>query len=196
MHKSSINLTMLPLATVAHLRYDPCRDKRRGAEQEGRTMETLERIKLANARKATQAERIRMALAKAQLNDKEFERITNQDGYQKIGRNRIASPQKGTAAKVYDEELLTIAMICDVPLAFVTGEAVTLPGYEASLDNPGYLNSDILNRSRIDHQLGDCIGCLIDPDFHVTDDWQYRDPIPGQTEIVIDLTEDTFAVAS
>lgn len=160
-------------------------------------MDTLERIKLANARKATQAERIRMALAKAQLNDKEFERITSQDGYQKIGRNRIASLQKGTAAKVYDEELLTIAMICDVPLAFVTGEAVTLPGYEASLDNPGYLNSDILNRSRIDHQLGDCIGCLIDRDFHVIDEWQYRDnPIPGQTELVIDLTEDTFAIAS
>lgn len=159
-------------------------------------METMERIKLANARKALQAERIRMALAKAQLNDQDVEAVTKREGLRKIGRNRIASLQKGTAVRILDEELFAIAIICDVELAFVQGEAVTLPGYDSSQVIPGYLNSQVGERSRIDHQLGGCIGCLIDRDFHVSADWQYRDPIPGQTEIVIDLTEDAFSIAS
>lgn len=59
---------------------------------------------------------------------------------------------------------------------------------------PGYLNPDAPVRSRIDHELGDCIGCLIDRDFHVLDEWNYRDPIAGQ--ISIDLRDGTFAIAS
>jgi transcriptional regulator with XRE-family HTH domain len=53
---------------------------------------------------------------------------------------------------------------------------------------PGYLNPDTSNRSRIDHALGDCIGCAIDRNFHVIDEWNYHDPITGQIELILDLT--------
>jgi transcriptional regulator with XRE-family HTH domain len=53
---------------------------------------------------------------------------------------------------------------------------------------PGYLNPEPINRSRIDHALGDCIGCAIDRNFHVVDEWNYHDPITGQIELILDLT--------
>jgi transcriptional regulator with XRE-family HTH domain len=53
---------------------------------------------------------------------------------------------------------------------------------------PGYLNSETSSRSRIDHAVGDCIGCAIDRNFHVVDEWNYHDPITGQIELILDLT--------
>jgi hypothetical protein len=150
-------------------------------------METMERISLANARRAMIAERIRMAVGKSGLDDQQFEAASKTAG-RKIGRNRIAQLQKGLARRVLDDELFTIAIVCDVELAFVQGETVTLNGYDVGLDIPGYLNPDTSNRSRIDHALGDCIGCAIDRNFHVIDEWNYHDPITGQIELVLDLT--------
>lgn len=139
------------------------------------------------------AKRVRMALGAADFDRLEdaAAKISAELGYD-ISREIVRKIKNGTR-KAALEELDAIASVCGVEQRFVRGDSYVFVDNQA---NPGYLNSDILNRSRIDHQLGDCIGCLIDPDFHVTDDWQYRDPIPGQTEIVIDLTEDTFAVAS
>lgn len=157
-------------------------------------MDTMERIKLANARKSLQTERIRMAIGKSGLDNQQFEQATEQDGLRRIGRNRIAALQKGTAKRVLDDELYTIAIVCDVEPGFVQGETVTLHGYDSSSAIPGYLNSNVVTRSRIDHDLGACLGCAMDRNFHVTDDWEYVDPIPGQIELVIDLVEYAEAV--
>jgi len=151
-------------------------------------MTTLDQTPAISARRAKQAERIRMALGKAGLSNKAFEKVSSQRGVRQIPRNRIATLQAGTAKQVLDDELVTVAMVCDVSLAFISGETVTLDGYEASKANPGYLNPETINRSRIDHAIGDCIGCAIDRNFHVVDEWNYHDPITGQIELILDLT--------
>jgi transcriptional regulator with XRE-family HTH domain len=43
-------------------------------------------------------------------------------------------------------------------------------------------------RSRVGHALGDCLDCLLDPDFHVRTEWLTPGgQIPGQTELIIDI---------
>lgn len=170
-------------------------------------MTMVDRIRAAEARRESQAERIRMALAKAGLDNLGFEAASERLG-RKIGRNRIARLQKGTAKRVLDDELYTVAIVCGVEPAFVQGEEVTLPAFDASLDIPGYTplgsrearwTADILNSDRgIDHPLGGCDGCRNDRDFHVLieDKVPGGGPgIPGQTELVLDIEEMLEGVA-
>jgi transcriptional regulator with XRE-family HTH domain len=55
-------------------------------------------------------------------------------------------------------------------------------------DSALILQSDHGLRSRVGHALGDCLDCLLDPNYHVRTEWLTPGgQIPGQTELIIDI---------
>lgn len=151
------------------------------------------------ARVEAQAERIRMALGKADLNNVDAEAATAEAGY-KIPRNRIKQLRDGTT-QVKDLEIAVLATVCGVDEAMIRGDAYLLPDFRGLNEaTPGYVNSDadrdrlsrrILNpdhSERVDHELGGCVDCATNPDFHVALEWMTPGGnIPGQTELVLDI---------
>lgn len=155
------------------------------------------------ARVEIQAERIRMALAKADLNNVDAEAATAEAGY-KIPRNRIKQLREGTV-QVKDVEIAVLATVCAVEEAMIRGEAYVLPDFRASSSSiPGYPplessdatgSADILNSGRaIPVHTADekCFDCVEDPNAHV----RPEDLVPGggpvDGQLVIDLRDEAL----
>jgi transcriptional regulator with XRE-family HTH domain len=132
--------------------------------------------------KALQAGRMLRGWTQAQMAEL-METATNDDGW---NTDRVTATENGRR-KVGPEELRIFAEVQGFDVEFYW-YGPPLNRRAADLVTPGYLNPEPINRSRIDHAVGDCIGCAIDRNFHVVDEWNYHDPITGQIELILDLT--------
>jgi len=122
--------------------------------------------------KALQAGRMLRGWTQAQMAELMAD-ATGEDGW---NADRITAIENGRR-KVDPVELRTFAEIQEFDIEFYWyGPPVNRRMVRHDLRDfgsaiPGYLNSETSSRSRIDHAVGDCIGCAIDRNFHVVDEW-------------------------
>jgi hypothetical protein len=171
------------LTTVTRSRIvTPVRDSGESTKQETRMADRLEIAK-----------RVRMALGAGAFRSRDdaAAKISAELGYH-ISREILRKTEEGLRGA--EIELLdAIATVCGVEREFVRGDTyVFVPNDVRALNRgkgaylPSTRDSRTYLRSAIDHELGGCVACLLDPNAHVQAEW-LRTEVPGQTELVIEI---------
>lgn len=152
--------------------------------------------------KALAAGRLLRGWTQAQM----AELMADATGDDQWNTDRITATENGRR-KVGPDELRTFAEVQGFDVEFYWYGP---PANRRSVDlrdlnraNPGYVNSDAdgdrLSRrilktdhsERVDHELGGCVDCRMNPDFHVQSEWLMPGgQIPGQ--MVIDLRDEAL----